>query len=236
MRRFIVPLLTLTVLGAGAGLAIAQDGGSPPPPDASQKSSDARKEEKNRQDRINKEFEQNELPVPNLDNAGPCPYVKVLYDASRFVEFASAQKTASNVAYSGEIEGVSSTCHYKAGDPITVEMLTTFAIGKGSQGVNVNKPVRYWVAVTDRDKAILGKQTFDFTAHFPTGSDRVLVFEHTSQIVIPRANKDVSGEAFEVLVGFEVTPEQAAFNRDGNRFLVNANGQTAQAPGSPPAK
>ena len=163
MRRFVVPLLTLTVLGAGAGLAMAQGGGAPPAQDPSQKAGDARKEEKNRQERINKEFEQNELPVPNLDNAGPCPFVKVLYDASRFVEFSSAQKTAGNVAYSGEVQGVSSTCHYKGSDPITVEMLTTFAIGKGAQATSVNKPVRYWVAVTDRDKAILGKQTFDFT-------------------------------------------------------------------------
>jgi len=31
-----------------------------------------------------------------------------------------------------------------------------------------------------------------------------------------------------VLLGFDVTPEMAAFNREGKRFRVNA-GQTAQA-------
>ena len=31
-----------------------------------------------------------------------------------------------------------------------------------------------------------------------------------------------------MLVGFDVTPEMAAFNREGKRFRVNA-GQTAQA-------
>ena len=31
-----------------------------------------------------------------------------------------------------------------------------------------------------------------------------------------------------MLIGFDVTPEMAAFNREGKRFRVNA-GQTAQA-------
>ena len=39
----------------------------------------------------------------------------------------------------------------------------------------------------------------------------------------------------DLLIGFDVTPEMAAFNRDGKRFRVNA-GQTAQAQqaGTPP--
>jgi dihydrofolate reductase len=40
-------------------------------------------------------------------------------------------------------------------------------------------------------------------------------------IVIPRATPTVSGANFEVLVGFEVTPEMAAFNREGKRFRPN---------------
>ena len=38
----------------------------------------------------------------------------------------------------------------------------------------------------------------------------------------------VSGNNFEVLVGFDVTPDQAQFNRDGKRFRINA-GQTQVA-------
>jgi len=37
-------------------------------------------------------------------------------------------------------------------------------------------------------------------------------------ISIPRASAKVSGANFEVLVGFDVTPEMIAFNRDGKRF------------------
>ncbi len=63
---------------------------------------------------------------------------------------------------------------------------------------------------------------------FPQGVDRVYVNQTLQTITIPRADEKVSGGNFEVLIGFDVTPEMAAFNRDGKRFRVNA-GQTQQA-------
>ena len=39
--------------------------------------------------------------------------------------------------------------------------------------------------------------------------------EEIERIEIPRANNEVSGENFEVLVGFELTPEQLALQRQG---------------------
>jgi hypothetical protein len=41
-------------------------------------------------------------------------------------------------------------------------------------------------------------------------------------IEIPRATKDIAGANFEVLVGFELTPDQLDFNRNGKRFRVDA--------------
>ena len=46
--------------------------------------------------------------------------------------------------------------------------------------------------------------------------------EQIENIVIPRANPEISGENFEILVGFELTPEQLQFNRDGRRFRIDA--------------
>ena len=38
----------------------------------------------------------------------------------------------------------------------------------------------------------------------------------------------MSGNNFEILIGFEVTPQMAEFNRDGKRFRLDAGqGQTA---------
>ena len=46
--------------------------------------------------------------------------------------------------------------------------------------------------------------------------------EHIDRITIPRANAEVSGANFEILVGLELTPEQLQFNRDGKRFRISA--------------
>ena len=61
---------------------------------------------------------------------------------------------------------------------------------------------------------------------------RVYVTEQIGSITIPRSGIAVSGSNFEVLIGFEVTPQMAAFNREGKRFRVNV-GQTASAAPNP---
>jgi hypothetical protein len=180
--------------------------------------------------------QEQDLPLPQLNNAGPCPYVKVLYDASRTIEFASDTQAASNVAWSGEIQGVSATCSYAQDEPVTVQVLITFAIGRGPQAQGLQKTMGYWVAVTARNSSIIGKENFAFTANFPANADRVLVFEQIDEVIIPRGSQSVSGAAYEVLVGFDVTPEMAEFNRQGNRFLVNATGQVAETSGADQAQ
>src|ERR1700721_3023946 len=49
----------------------------------------------------NEEWGENgkDLSLPQLRNAGPCPYVKVLYDAARYVELKNNQTLATSVGY-----------------------------------------------------------------------------------------------------------------------------------------
>jgi hypothetical protein len=166
-----------------------------------------------------------------MRNAGPCPFVKTLYDAGRYVEFKENREASVNVGYSGEIQGISAGCQYKDDKPITVQMDILFEFGKGPQAQGSSKTYRYWVAVTDRNREVIAKETFDVPVKFAEGQDRVYVTEQIKEITIPRATITTSGSNFEVLVGFEVTPEMAAFNREGKRFRLNA-GSTAVASGA----
>ena len=50
-------------------------------------------------------------------------------------------------------------------------------------------------------------------------------------IVIPRADATTSGENFEILIGFDVTPQMAEFNRLGKRFRVNAGSSALASAG-----
>jgi hypothetical protein len=175
------------------------------------------------------EWGDKQAPLPAMRNAGPCPFVKTLYDASRYVEFKDNREAAASVAYTGEIQGISAGCQYKDDQPIRVTMDVLFEFGKGPQASAGSKTYRYWIAVTDRNREIITKQTFDVPVSFDGGGDRTYVTEHISEINIPRGSATTSGANFEVLIGFDVTPEMAAFNRDGKRFRPNAGATVASA-------
>ena len=213
------------VVFAGLGLwnaapSYAQYGGGPgggrDSPDQQQQQEEAAKKKRDQ------EFGVNTPGLPKLRNAGPCPYVKTLYDAARYVEFKGGKEASAAVQYTGEIEDLSSGCAYKAAEPIEVRVQALFELGRGPQAGSNRKDYRYWVAVTDRNHAVLAKETFDLPVTFPAGKDRVAVTEILPGIVIPRADDKVSGSNFEILLGFEVTPEMADFNRLGKRFLPQA--------------
>lgn len=153
-------------------------------------------------------------------NVGPCPVAGVLYDASRLVEIQGAERH-ENVAFTGSVEGVKSFCRYKGGDPIAMDLDISFAFGKGPKAEGTSKSYPVFVTVTRRDRTVLAKETFTMNVNFPAGKDIVRLTENIPGIVIPRANDTVSGTNFEVIVGFDLTPEQIAYNRSGTRFTIN---------------
>jgi hypothetical protein len=173
------------------------------------------------------EWNQPKAPLQQLRNAGPCPYVKVLYDASRSVEFKDGKEAANQAGFTGEIQSIASGCAYKTNEPIKIRIEALFQLGRGPMAVGDKHVYRYWVAVTERNQSVIAKEYFDLPVSFAADQDRAYATETIEQITIPRADDKVSGSNFEVLLGFDVTPEMAAFNRDGKRFRVNA-GQTAQ--------
>jgi hypothetical protein len=176
------------------------------------------------------EWGDNQAPLPQLRNAGPCPFVKTLYDAARYVEFKDNREASASVGYTGEIQGVSAGCQYKDEQPIQVTMQVLFELGRGPTSEGRQKTFHYWIAVTDRNKAVLAKETFDLPVTFPEGKDRVYLTENIDKIVIPRATVGTSGANFEVLVGFDVTPQMAEFNRAGKRFRLNVGQAASNTP------
>lgn len=211
-------LTAFLALGLAYEPAFAQIGRNDPEKEAQEMAKKKKRDE---------EWNQPAAPLPALRNAGPCPYVKVLYDAGRYHEFREDKEAAGELRYSGEIQGISAGCEYTDDEPIRMRMEVLFALGKGPQAPSDSKTYRYWVAVTDRNREVIAKEWFDVPVRF-NGADRVSVRDELGTIIIPRAAVTTSGSNFEVLVGFEVTPQMAAFNREGKRFRVNA-GQTAAA-------
>ncbi|MEZ5891582.1 MAG: hypothetical protein R3C58_00320 [Parvularculaceae bacterium] len=147
-------------------------------------------------------------------NPAPCPNVVVLNDAARFIQFDGGE-LAENVAYSGEVVDVSTTCRYFSDKPIEATVSIDVAFGKGPKGAEQEKIFNYFVAVTRTNTDVIDKKIFPVKVKFdddrPVEAFRVDI----DKIVIPRKDENTSGVNFEIVIGFEVTPQQAIFNRSG---------------------
>lgn len=228
MRRLILLAAAAFMVAAPFAAHAQYGGGSGRQADDQKKQAEDDAKKKKR----DKEWGDNQAPLPALRNAGPCPFVKTLYDAARYVEFKDDKEASANVGYTGEIQGISAGCAYKDDEPIRVEMDLLFELGRGPQAASSSKTYHYWVAVTDRNREVIARQSFALPVNFPAGKDRVYVTDSVNNIVIPRGTATTSGANFEVLVGFDVTPQMAEFNRLGKRFRVNV-GTTTVASGGP---
>lgn len=163
------------------------------------------------------------LGTDNRPNVGPCPLMGVLYDSSRMVDFAAPDNQRyANIEFTGEMQGIRGLCRYLDDDPITMSVEVEMAFGRGPAATSDRQTYRYWVAVTRRGIAPIEKVYYDVDVRFPRGEAVVTRTEQIERIVIPRATAETSGENFEILVGFELTPEQLQFNRDGRRFRIDA--------------
>lgn len=227
MRRLARSAIALSLVAfalTSAPAAFAQRGGGGD--DADAQAEQAAKKARS------KEWDLVQAPLPGMRNSGPCPFVKSLYDAARYVEFKDGREATASVAYTGEIERISAGCSYRGDEPIKVVMDVLFQLGKGPQATSNSKTYRYWIAVTERNTMVITKQYFDLPVKFGD-KDRVYETESIKNIVIPRAKDTTSGGNFEILIGFDVTPEMAEFNRYGKRFRASAGTATNTSAAAP---
>lgn len=155
-------------------------------------------------------------------NIGPCPSALSLYDAHRVVNIHGDEVVYDNVGFTGEILAVRSLCSYYGERPILANLELDMGFGRGPAAQGSENTYEYFIAITRRDTAVIHREIFPIRVRFNEGEDRVYMTETIDAISIPRAQPDTSGANFEILVGFELTEEQLAFNRTGQRFRVSA--------------
>jgi hypothetical protein len=78
----------------------------------------------------------------------------------------------ANVGFTGEIEGLVSDCAYQSDQPITVQTRIQFNLGRGPQAQGDGRTYRYWIAVTERNRAVLAKEYFDLPVSFDGATRR----------------------------------------------------------------
>jgi len=149
--------------------------------------------------------------------APPCPQAAILADASDLVRYRAASASSptgrdiTDMILDGRITGIAGKC--SAGEHSTTKVVTniTMDISRGPAATGRLAQITYFIAVA-KGQDILDKQAYPVQVEFPANIDIVHVRSQDVVLNLPTDAK-VSGAAYSVLAGFQLTPEELAANR-----------------------
>lgn len=143
----------------------------------------------------------------------PCPPVSILSDASEITTFGQGRgQDLTDVAFRGSIEQVGRVCDYnRAGDTVTSTTGIRLVATRGPAAQSNQTTLIFFVAVVDREQTILARERFESTLSFQANQRQAGVVEEIEQVIPIRP--DLRGLDYEILVGFELSPEQLEYNR-----------------------
>ena len=132
-------------------------------------------------------------------------------DAADLTQFRGTGTDLTDMVVDGRITGLRGKC--TAVDPehlrTSVAVSMQLTRGPAMQGRTVD--VTYQISAS-RGDTILDVRRFPLHVSFPQNSSTVAVTDSEVDIDLPTTGK-LSGVDYRVLVGFQLTPEELAFNR-----------------------
>ena len=142
---------------------------------------------------------------------GPaCPKVGVLADAAQLVQFASTE-TVSDLVFKAEMVNAAANCKYSSKHVDMALAVQVHAI-RGQAGTSAVYPSRYFVAVVDPQDRILAKEFFSLPIVFESARQQTVLRDTVDEVRIPVKNEE-AGATYQIIVGFELTPDQVIYNR-----------------------
>ena len=148
-----------------------------------------------------------------LDSGSPniCPSTAILDDAGELVRFASVPpKGPGDVVFSTRMKYISGVCDVDE-KTVLMELSTAMEAIRGPANTKGEISFVYFVAILAGDKTVLSRTKFPMIARFQ-GRETKLDFADAITVTIPRKAGDLPKD-YIVYLGFEMTPDELAFNR-----------------------
>ena len=144
--------------------------------------------------------------------SGNCPQVNVVEELSTVSEFSDANNPGTyNLISASRITKAKDTCEFN-GKTATVDIKLVFDGKTGPKAFGTNSySYPFFVAITAPNGNILAKEVFSAPLNYRPGDTSTTHSESLRQI-IPIAN-EVDGPKYKILIGFQLTQEQLAYNR-----------------------
>ncbi|MFT8244090.1 hypothetical protein [Roseomonas sp. BN140053] len=154
--------------------------------------------------------------APNLlaNATAPCPRVALLGEAADLTRFrAGGPRDLSNMELDARLVGFQAKCDYaprRDGLDVTLTLSLSAERGPGATGRTASLP--YLVAVVSGDeRQVLAREAYAAEVSFPANVNRVQTRGEELSIRIPGSPQEAAGRT--VLLGFVLTPEELALNR-----------------------
>jgi hypothetical protein len=145
-----------------------------------------------------------------------CPNTAILEGPGELVRFTAGSASAPNdVSFRTKMKMVSGTCDVDEKN-ISMELYIAMETLRGPANTKGEAQFAYFVAILDKDKKILTRTKFPMIAKFKRDETK-LEFTEPVTVTIPR-KKNTLPEDYMVYMGFEMTPEELAYNRNRQRL------------------
>lgn len=153
------------------------------------------------------------------DKAPACPDVAVVSDASTITRFAPGPgRDILDMDLQAEIADLVSACKDKEkrdGNPVAkVVVAPVIVASRGPANQDRTPRLQYFVSVVDSNQQILQKQIYDLPIDFTENRTRVIIRDDDPPIVVDVPNAKGAARGYQILVGFQLTPEELSYNRE----------------------
>jgi len=145
----------------------------------------------------------------------PCPNVSILAGSERLVLFKPGPgRDIIDILVEADISNLRAACEY---DDLRVDVESAFEIiaARGPKAETSRVIIVFFAAIIDPNGRVIAKETFESRVEFPQNRRRVGVREQVIQ-QIP-LTKLTDGRDYQVLVGFQLTPDQLEYNQSRRR-------------------
>ncbi len=145
-----------------------------------------------------------------------CPTGGIVPDANLIVLFRDGPgRDVTDVLVQGQVVDMKITCEYAKGrnarPAVTLDLQIAFAAERGPAERTRKASLPYFVAIVDGERNIVAKENFNADFEWTDNRPRTGRVDQWEPRIPLRSNFD--GPSFQVLVGFQLTAEQVAWNR-----------------------
>jgi hypothetical protein len=145
------------------------------------------------------------------DTLGKCPAVFILEDAKELTRFEPGPgRDITDILFEAEIVNFVGDCDYNEGEA-EIELSVQIKVERGPANKVRQVAFDYFVAIPKFQSRSEGKSVFNVTGEFE-GNRTLMLYQDDLDMTIP-VKVTTDGAALEIILGFQLTPEELKFNR-----------------------